>query len=183
MRSMRSRSAARAAWSMLTRSLALARSFEGRRNGLHHGRELAGGERHERHAWAIRVARATRAIAVAVESGAVGTLEAVVLADDPFLHSAGSSLEPGWPASARSRPALCVSPLACRARIPYGAYRREPRLRRGFSPNFPHLSVYFRDSRPAHGPCSLRGYGLGWTPKTGSIALLRGVLSVFRRSS
>src|SRR5207302_124824 len=103
------------------------------------------------------VARATRAIAVAVESGAVGTFEAVVFADDPFLHSAGSSLEPGWPASARSRPALCVSPLASRARFPYGAYRREPRLRRGFSPNFPSLSVYFGDGRPARrGPWPAR---------------------------
>src|SRR6266568_5364476 len=51
---------------------------------LGHGCQLAGREAHEGHAGAVGVPRAARAVAVAVEGGAVGTLEAVVLADDPF---------------------------------------------------------------------------------------------------
>src|SRR2546428_6722559 len=86
MRSMRSRSDASAFASTVTSVLALARALERGRDGLRHRRELAGREGDERHARAVGVARAAWAVAVAVERRAVGALEAVVLADDPFLH-------------------------------------------------------------------------------------------------
>src|SRR5581483_2948480 len=74
--------------------LPLARSLEGGHDRLGDGSELAGREAHEGDAGAVGVARAARAVAVTVERGAIGTLEAVVLADDPFLH-AGMSLSLG----------------------------------------------------------------------------------------
>jgi len=67
---------------------ALAGSFEGRRNGLGDGRQFAGGETDKGHAGAVGVTWAARAVAIAVQGCAVGTLEAVVLADDPLFHDA-----------------------------------------------------------------------------------------------
>src|SRR5437868_2417208 len=69
-------------------ALTLARSFERRRDRLDDRRELARGERDERHARAIGVAGAARTVAITVERRSVGAFEAVVLADDPFLHEA-----------------------------------------------------------------------------------------------
>src|SRR3982075_4570354 len=94
---MRSRSEAIAAWSSVTSVLALARTLEGRRHGLYDRGELAGCERDEGHARAIGVARAARAIAITVQRRSIGALEAVVLADDPFLHRGVLSRAPGFP--------------------------------------------------------------------------------------
>ena len=88
MRSMRSRNEERAAWSIVMKALALARAFESGGDGLNDRCQLARRERDEGHARAIRVARATRTISITVEGRSVGTLETVVLADDPFLHGA-----------------------------------------------------------------------------------------------
>src|SRR5260221_3977551 len=74
-------------------SLALARAFERGRYRLGDRRELAGGKAHEGHTGAVGVAWAARAIPVAVECRSVAALQAVVLADDPFLHAGLSSLD------------------------------------------------------------------------------------------
>ena len=92
MRSMRSRRVDRAAWSTVKSGLSLARTLERRGDWLKDRRQLAGCEGDEGHARAIRVARTTRTIAITVEGRSVGALEAVVLAYDPFLHDAVSSL-------------------------------------------------------------------------------------------
>ena len=92
MRSMRSRRDERAAWSTVKSVLALARALERRRDRLDHRRQFAGCERDEGHARAIGVARTTGTVPITVEGRSVGTLEAVVLADNPFLHAAMSSL-------------------------------------------------------------------------------------------
>src|SRR5688500_13021041 len=65
---------------------ALAGSLEGGRDRLGDGSKLACCEADEGHAGAVGVARAARAVSVTVEGGAVGTLQAVVLADDPLFH-------------------------------------------------------------------------------------------------
>src|SRR5579859_6905989 len=92
---MREDSAARAPWSMAISAgrLTLAGTFERRRDRLGHGRQLPSGEAHEGDARAVGVARAARAVPVAVEGRAVAALQAVVLADDPFLHARLSSLD------------------------------------------------------------------------------------------
>jgi hypothetical protein len=82
----------RAAWSTVKIVLALAWTLERGRDRLDHGSELARRERDEGHARAIGVSRAAGTIAVTVQGGSVGALEAIVLADDPFLHGAVSSL-------------------------------------------------------------------------------------------
>ena len=92
MRSMRSRSEESAAWSIVKIVLALARALERRRDGLDDRRKFARRERDEGHAGAIRVAWATGTIPITVEGRSVGTLQAVVLTDNPFLHAAMSSL-------------------------------------------------------------------------------------------
>jgi hypothetical protein len=89
---MRSRNVERAAWSTVKSGLALARTFERRGDRLKDRCELARREGDEGHARAIGVARTTGTIAVTVEGCSVRALEAVVLADDPFLHDAVSSL-------------------------------------------------------------------------------------------
>src|SRR2546430_13231670 len=73
--------------------LALARTFERGRDRLGNGCQLAGREAHEGHARAVGVTRAARAIPIAIEGRAVAALQAVVLADDPFLHAGLSSLD------------------------------------------------------------------------------------------
>jgi hypothetical protein len=85
---MRSRNEERAAWSIVTKALTLAWAFERGRDGLDDRGEFACRERDEGHARAIGVARATWTISITVEGRSVGTLETVVLADDPFLHGA-----------------------------------------------------------------------------------------------
>src|SRR5207247_5822009 len=67
-------------------SLALARAFERGGYRLDDRSQLARCERDERHAGAVRVARAARAIAITVEGRSVGALGAVVFAVDPLLH-------------------------------------------------------------------------------------------------
>jgi hypothetical protein len=112
---MRSRSDARAAWSTVKSLLALARALERGRNWLDDRGEFARRERDEGHAGAIGVARATWTIAITVEGRSVGALEAVILADDPFLHAAMSSLGvPGTEPKNQDPPTLsphcdCVS--------------------------------------------------------------------------
>ena len=71
---------------MVKGALALARAFEGGGHGLDDRCQLARGKRDEGHARAVGVPRAPRAIAITVQGRSVGALEAVVLADDPFLH-------------------------------------------------------------------------------------------------
>src|SRR2546422_1465207 len=104
---MRSRSEAIAAWSRVTSVLALARTFERGGHGLYDRGELAGGERDEGHARAVGVARAARAIAVAVQRRSIGALEAVVLADDPFFHRGVLSRAPLGSPYARRRTPHC----------------------------------------------------------------------------
>src|SRR6266705_5894102 len=108
MRSMRSRRVVRAAWSTVKGGLTLARALKRGGHRLDHGGQLARCERHEGHAWAISVAWATRTVPITVEGGSVGALEAVVLADDPFLHGAMSSL---GRAGYRIRRPATLSPL------------------------------------------------------------------------
>src|SRR4029078_9129785 len=82
-------------------------------DGLSDRSELPGREAYERDAGAGRVARAARSITITVEGGAIGTLEAVVFADDPFLHAGTFSLDHmgrcGWHTSRRCR---CGAPPA-----------------------------------------------------------------------
>src|SRR5260221_14649561 len=73
--------------------VALARTFERGRDRLGNGCQLAGREAHEGDARAVGVARAARAVPIAIEGRAVAALQAVVLADDPFLHAGLSSLD------------------------------------------------------------------------------------------
>src|SRR6266567_6704043 len=108
MRSMRSRRDKSAAWSTVKGVLALARAIERGGDWLDHGGQLARSERDEGHAGAIGVARATRTVSITVEGRSVGALEAVVLADDPFLHGAMSSL---GRAGYRTRRPATLSPL------------------------------------------------------------------------
>src|SRR5258708_5702280 len=105
MRSIRWGSEGRGARSIgINRSrLTLAGTFERGRDRLGHGCQLAGGEADEGHAGAIGVARAARAVAVAVERRPIAALQAVVLADDPFLHAGLSSLDAVRAAGSRSR--------------------------------------------------------------------------------
>src|ERR1700675_4544625 len=110
MHSMRSRRVERAAWSTVKYGLALAGAFERCGHRLEHRSQFARRERHECDAGAIGVARATRTVSITVEGGSIGTLEAVVLADDPFLHDAMSSLGvPGKESKSDDPPTL--SPL------------------------------------------------------------------------
>src|SRR3954464_12965699 len=114
MRSMRSRRVERAAWSTVKSVLALARALEGGGHRLKHRSELARRERDESHAGAIGVARATGTVPITVEGRSVGALEAVVFADNPFLHAAMSSLgRAGYESKSADPPTL--SPLrVCR---------------------------------------------------------------------
>jgi hypothetical protein len=73
--------------------LTLAGTFERGRDRLGHRSKLAGGEADERDARAVCVPRTTRAVSIAIEGRAVTALQAVVLADDPFLHAGLSSLD------------------------------------------------------------------------------------------
>src|SRR5712691_553884 len=95
---------------------ALARSFEGGRDRLRDRGQFAGGETDEGHAGAVGVTGTARAVPIAVQGGAVGTLKAVVLADDPLFHNRSPT-----------GGGICA---AFRTRV----YRSDTCLRRGFSP-------------------------------------------------
>ncbi len=107
---------------------ALAGSFEAGHEGLRDGCQLAGREADERHAGAVSVSWAARAIAITVERCAIRTFEAVVLADDPLFHDAPHR--------------RCA---AFRTRV----YRSDTGLRRGFSPFCARGPVAGRDPRRA----------------------------------
>src|SRR4029077_16800544 len=118
MRSIRSRTDASAPRSIAISSgrLTLARTFERGRDRLGHGRQLARREAHEGHARAVGVARAARAIPITIEGRAVAALQAVVLADDPFLHARLSSLDAVRARGSRllgRRDRLDTAPHAC----------------------------------------------------------------------
>src|SRR5438067_1743615 len=79
MRSMRSRRDASAPRSIAISAavLALAGTFERRRDRLGHRGQLAGGEAHERDAGAVRITRAAWTIPVAIEGRSIAALQAV----------------------------------------------------------------------------------------------------------
>ena len=131
MRSMRSRRDKRAAWSTVKGVLALARAIERGGDRLDHGGQLARCERDEGHAGAIGVARATRTVSITVEGRSVGALEAVVLADDPFLHGAMSSLgRAGYGTSQKTRHALPTAIVSVFVRILSARVGLEKRAKR-----------------------------------------------------